>query len=84
MLPGGGCALPGLLDLLTGLHSVGPRKRSAAGRWHQTRYPWCCRVAAAPYPAYRLLSQAHTPQARQAQRGLAVSFAGQLALVLLP
>ncbi|HBY2280644.1 TPA: hypothetical protein MIR91_05865 [Klebsiella pneumoniae] len=64
MLPGGGCALPGLQDPLTGSHSVGPRKRSAAGRWHQTRYPWCCRVAAAPYPAYRLLSQAHTPQAR--------------------
>ncbi|VGC27837.1 Uncharacterised protein [Klebsiella pneumoniae] len=51
---------------------------------YQVRYPWYCRVAAAPYPAYRLLSQAHTPQARQAQRGLAVSFAGQLALVLLP
>ncbi|HBX3098988.1 TPA: hypothetical protein MHW06_03915 [Klebsiella pneumoniae] len=45
----------------TGSHSAGPRKRSAAGRWHQTRYPWCCRVAAAPYPAYRILSQAHTP-----------------------
>ncbi|HBX1840690.1 TPA: hypothetical protein MHQ29_00920 [Klebsiella pneumoniae] len=54
ILPGGGCALPGLQDPLTGLHSVGPRKRSAAWRWHQTRYPWCCRVAAAPYPAYRL------------------------------
>ncbi|HBY1632737.1 hypothetical protein DBP86_04130 [Klebsiella pneumoniae] len=96
VLPGGGCALPGLQDPLTGSHSVGPckrsaagrdirpgtldfagwrlrltrptgshsagpRKRSAAGRWHQTRYPWCCRVAAAPYPAYRILSQAHTP-----------------------
>ncbi|MBX4744308.1 hypothetical protein C6952_08550 [Klebsiella pneumoniae] len=61
MLPGGGCALPGLQDPLTGSHSVGPRKRSAAGRWHQTRYPWCCRAAAAPYPAYRILSQAHTP-----------------------
>ncbi|HBY4573099.1 TPA: hypothetical protein MIU54_09955 [Klebsiella pneumoniae] len=95
ILPGGGGALPGLLDPLTGSHSVGPRKRiaagrdirhdtrdgagrrrltrptgshsagprkrSAAGRWHQTRYPWCCRVAAAPYPAYRILSQAHTP-----------------------
>ncbi|EIW8696359.1 hypothetical protein BOR82_01720 [Klebsiella pneumoniae] len=54
ILPGGGGALPGLQDPLTGLHSVGPRKRSAAGRWHQARYPWCCRVAAAPYPAYRL------------------------------
>ncbi len=32
ILPGGGCALPGLQDLLTGSHSVGPRKRSAAGR----------------------------------------------------
>ncbi|QBF98160.1 hypothetical protein EX352_21270 [Klebsiella pneumoniae] len=64
MLPGGGCALPGLQDPLTGSHSVGPRKRSAAGRWYQARYPWCCRVAAAPYPAYRILSQAHTPQAR--------------------
>ncbi|GKI50660.1 hypothetical protein NUBL22018_45940 [Klebsiella variicola] len=52
MLPGGGCALPGLQDPLTGSHSVGPRKRSAAGRWYQARYPWCCRVAAAPYPAY--------------------------------
>ncbi|HBX1840689.1 TPA: hypothetical protein MHQ29_00915 [Klebsiella pneumoniae] len=60
-MPGGGCALPGLQDPLTGSHSAGPRKRSAAGRWHQTRYPWCCRVAAAPYPAYRILSQAHTP-----------------------
>ncbi|MBQ5245541.1 hypothetical protein FD778_01625 [Klebsiella pneumoniae] len=64
VLPGGGCALPGLQDPLTGSHSVGPRKRSAAGRWYQARYPWCCRVAAAPYPAYRILSQAHTPQAR--------------------
>ncbi|RNX13651.1 hypothetical protein C4Y75_014585 [Klebsiella pneumoniae subsp. pneumoniae] len=61
MLPGGGYALPGLQDPLTGSHSVGPRKRSAAGRWHQARYPWCCRAAAAPYPAYRILSQAHTP-----------------------
>ncbi|AHE45572.1 hypothetical protein KP13_32028 [Klebsiella pneumoniae subsp. pneumoniae Kp13] len=32
ILPGGGCALPGLQDPLTGSHSVGPRKRSAAGR----------------------------------------------------
>ena len=32
VLPGGGCALPGLQDPLTGSHSVGPRKRSAAGR----------------------------------------------------
>ena len=32
MLPGGGCALPGLQDPLTGSHPVGPRKRSAAGR----------------------------------------------------
>ncbi len=32
VLPGGGCALPGLLDPLTGSHSVGPRKRIAAGR----------------------------------------------------
>ncbi|STW02788.1 Uncharacterised protein [Klebsiella pneumoniae subsp. rhinoscleromatis] len=31
VLPGGGCALPGLQDPLTGSHSVGPRKRSAAG-----------------------------------------------------
>ena len=31
---------------------------------YQVRYPWYCRVAAASYPAYRLLSQAHTPQAR--------------------
>ncbi|MCV5004848.1 hypothetical protein OFM39_34870, partial [Escherichia coli] len=45
ILPGGGCALPGLQDPLTGSHSVGPRKRSAAGRWHQARYPWCCRAA---------------------------------------
>ncbi len=32
VLPGGGCALPGLQDPLTGSHSVGPCKRSAAGR----------------------------------------------------
>ncbi|PLD20779.1 hypothetical protein EXU14_18020 [Klebsiella quasipneumoniae subsp. similipneumoniae] len=31
-LPGGGCALPGLQDPLTGSHPVGPRKRSAAGQ----------------------------------------------------
>ncbi len=94
------CALSGLQAPLTGSHSVGPRKRSAAGRdirhgtldfagWrlrltrptgsshrltlrrpaqaqrrrarYQVRYPWYCRVAAAPYPAYRILSQAHTP-----------------------
>ena len=35
--PGGGCALPGLQAPLTGSHPVGPRKRSAAGRWHQAR-----------------------------------------------
>ncbi|RMD05224.1 hypothetical protein EA838_13745 [Klebsiella pneumoniae] len=39
VLPGGGCALPGLQDPLTDSRSVGPRKRSAAGRWHQARYP---------------------------------------------
>ncbi|SLS14584.1 Uncharacterised protein [Klebsiella pneumoniae] len=99
VLPGGGCALPGLQAPLTGSHSVGPRKRSAAGRdirhgtrgiagrlrltqptgsshrltlrrpaqaqrrraRYQARYPRYCRVAAAPYPAYRILSQTHTP-----------------------
>jgi len=50
ILPGGGCALPGLQDPLTGSHPVGPCKRSAAGRWHQVRYPWCCRVAAGAWP----------------------------------
>ncbi|BBJ81638.1 Uncharacterised protein [Klebsiella pneumoniae] len=64
VLPGGGYALPGLQAPLTDSHPVGPRKRSAAGRdirhgtldfagWRQ-----------APYPAYRILSQAYTPQAR--------------------
>ncbi|HBX3487055.1 hypothetical protein FMJ59_05490 [Klebsiella pneumoniae] len=81
MLPGGGCALPGLQDPLTGSHSVGPRKRSAAGRWYQARYPWYCRAAAAPYPAYRFLSQAHTPQARQAQRRRAMA-SGPVPLIL--
>ncbi|HBW8779948.1 TPA: hypothetical protein MHW55_19050 [Klebsiella pneumoniae] len=69
ILPGGGCALPGLQDPLTGSHSVGPRKRSAAGRWHQTRYPWCCRVAAAPYPAYRLTLR--RPAQAQRRRAMA-------------
>ncbi len=32
VLPGGGYALPGLQDPLTGSHPVGPRKRSAAGQ----------------------------------------------------
>ena len=32
VLPGGGCALPGLQDPLTGSHPVGPCKRSAAGQ----------------------------------------------------
>ncbi len=31
-MPGGGCALPGLEDPLTGSHPVGPCKRSAAGQ----------------------------------------------------
>ncbi|HGS7071351.1 TPA: hypothetical protein ACMEW0_005503, partial [Klebsiella quasipneumoniae subsp. quasipneumoniae] len=30
--------------------------------------PLLCRVAAAPYPAYRVLSQAYTSQTRQAPR----------------
>ncbi len=34
VLPGGGCALPGLQDPLTGSHPVGPRKRSAAWPFH--------------------------------------------------
>ena len=34
ILPGGGCALPGLQDPLTGLHSVGPCKRSATRPFH--------------------------------------------------
>ena len=52
ILPGGGCALPGLQDPLTGSHPVGPRKRSAAGRdiRHDTRDVAGRRLA--PYPAY--------------------------------
>ena len=35
-------------------------------------YPPLCRVAATPYPAYRILSQAYTSQARQALRRCAI------------
>ncbi|KMA33830.1 hypothetical protein SL33_00304, partial [Klebsiella pneumoniae] len=34
-MPGGGCALPGLLVRLR--LSVGPASNGAAGRWHQAR-----------------------------------------------
>ncbi|HHL9582239.1 TPA: hypothetical protein ACQ98X_005322, partial [Klebsiella variicola] len=61
-----------------------PAKRSAAGQDIRHGTPGIAGWRLAPYPDYRILSQAHTPQARQAQRDLAVSFAGQLALVLLP
>ena len=52
MSPGGGCALPGLQDPLTGSHPVGPRKRSAAGQdiRHGSRNVAGWRLT--PYPAY--------------------------------
>ncbi|RRZ97247.1 hypothetical protein EGK36_08810 [Klebsiella pneumoniae] len=50
-MPGGGGAGPGLrMEML--LPTVGPRKRSAAGRQTVDTEPFMCRVAAAPDPAY--------------------------------
>ncbi|MCW9234890.1 hypothetical protein N5I86_07225, partial [Klebsiella variicola] len=49
VLPGGGCALPGLHNhpyIKRLLCFVGPRKRSAAGRCAAGSEPHLCRVAA--------------------------------------
>ena len=51
MSPGGGYALPGLQDPLTGLHLAGPAS-AAPLRNLSAPYPPLCRVAATPYPAY--------------------------------
>ena len=52
LLPGGGCALPGLLVRLR--LSVGPASNCAAGRWHQARSCVYAGWRLAPYPAYRV------------------------------
>ena len=59
--PGGGYALSGLQGPLTGSYPVGPPKRSAAGQ--DIRHATCNFAGwrLSPYPAYRVLSQAHTP-----------------------
>ncbi|SAL90019.1 conserved hypothetical protein [Klebsiella pneumoniae] len=57
-------ALPGLQGPFTGSNLAGPRKRSAAG---QDIRHGSCNFAGwrlSPYPAYRVLPQAHTSQAR--------------------
>ncbi|GAA6590540.1 hypothetical protein nublan012_12180 [Klebsiella pneumoniae] len=51
-MPGGGCALPGLLVRLR--LSVGPASNGAAGRWHQARSCVYAGWRLAPYPAYRV------------------------------
>ncbi|CDQ54315.1 unnamed protein product [Klebsiella pneumoniae] len=57
-------ALPGLQGPLTGSNLAGPRKRSAAGQ--DIRHGTCNFAGwrLSPGPAYRVLSQAHTSQAR--------------------
>ncbi len=45
-------------ERLRGIPLPGPA--SAAPPGSQAPYPWPCRMAAAPYPAYGVLSQAHT------------------------
>ena len=62
--PGGGYALSGLQGPLTGSNLAGPPKRSAAGQ--DIRHGTCNFAGwrLSPYPAYRVLSQAHTSQAR--------------------
>ena len=49
-MPGGGCALPGLLVRLR--LSVGPASNGAAGRWHQAQSRFIAGWRLAPYPAY--------------------------------
>ncbi|BDS96272.1 hypothetical protein H7U18_08415 [Klebsiella pneumoniae] len=51
-MPGGGCALPGLLVRLR--LSVGPASNGAAGRWHQARSCVYAGWRLAPYPPYRV------------------------------
>ncbi len=57
-------AWPGLQGPLTGSYPVGPRKRSAAGQ--DIRHGTCNFAGwrLSPCPAYRVLLQAHTSQAR--------------------
>ncbi len=63
-MPDGGYALSGLQGPLTGTYPVGPRRRSAAGQ--DIRHGTCNFAGwrLSPCPAYRVLSQAHTSQAR--------------------
>ncbi len=63
-MPDGGYALSGLQGPLTGSNLAGPRKRSAAGQ--DIRHGTCNFAGwrLSPGPAYRVLSQAHTSQAR--------------------
>ena len=62
--PGGGCRLARPTGPLTGSNLAGPRKRSAAGQ--DIRHGICNSAGwrLSPYPAYRVLSQAQTSQAR--------------------
>ena len=62
--PDGGYALSGLQGPLTGSYLAGPRRRSAAGQ--DIRHGTCNFAGwrLSPYPAYRVLSQAQTSQAR--------------------
>ncbi len=61
VMPGGGCRLTRPTGRSHRLIPVGPRKRSAAGQ--DIRHGTCNFAGwrLSPYPAYRALSQAHTP-----------------------